>query len=346
MTSYFSAPRNRSLRRFISFLVASALISVLLVSSLNGFATTGNSPGFPKVAAASVFLSPNLNNNITVVSSALNGSKLTGFSVELRVNGTDVKSGTTPVTFSNLTTGVQYVVVANSCCNSYFRHYSNGNLNRFAVVNLTGSSPVSLDAVYQNVTAPKAATLNILAQFSNGTQIGTSDYTPGMWLTVVPPNQTNPFTGAYTGGSILPFTLFKNENYTIQITQGYGNIQFSHWKDNNSPNATRVIQLSSNSTYTAIYQATNVATSTNSTSSTSSTSTTTTSTSTSTQSSSSSTLRTSSTTTSATSSTSSTTTSNGSSPFGNDAILALAIIVVAIIVAASAIAIHRRHKTP
>ena len=66
------------------------------------------------------------------------------------------------------------------------------------------------------------------AQFPNGTQIGTTfnntDYiqhTPGMWLTVTPPGSSQPFTGSFTGGSILPFILFKGQTYT---TTGLGAI--------------------------------------------------------------------------------------------------------------------------
>jgi len=119
---------------------------------------------------------------------------------------------------------------------------------------------VSLTGLYQYVPASQAASLNILAQFPNGTQIGTTfnntDYiqhTPGMWLTVTPPGSGQPFTGSYTGGSILPFILLKGQTYTVEMTAGYGNVQFLHWKDNNSTDLSRQVRLTGKASYTAIY---------------------------------------------------------------------------------------------
>jgi hypothetical protein len=74
-----------------------------------------------------------------------------------------------------------------------------------------------------------------------------------MWLEVVPPGQTSPFTGTFTGGSILPFIFFNYQTYKVEMTTGYGNIQFSRWKDNNSTNPNRAITLNGNATYVAIY---------------------------------------------------------------------------------------------
>jgi len=189
------------------------------------------------------------NNNITVTSTLLNGTTITGFYIDLRVNGTHLESGYTPVTFSNLMPGVTYGVVAYWADNYYFRHFSNGNLNRYQLLSLNGSSPVTLNAMYEYVPTSKAATLNILAEFPNGTLIGKSYdlngsfyHTPGMWIQVVPPGQTTPYTGTFTGGSVLPFVFFNHQTYTVEMALGYGNILFSHWQDNNSTNSTRPIK--------------------------------------------------------------------------------------------------------
>jgi hypothetical protein len=101
-----------------------------------------------------------------------------------------------------------------------------------------------------------------MAEFPNGTIIGTSSvnsggyiqHTPGMWLDVVPPGSMVPFTGSFTGGSILPFIFFNTETYTVQMSTGYQNYQFAYWKDNNSTNPDRSITLDGNATYIAVYK--------------------------------------------------------------------------------------------
>jgi hypothetical protein len=192
-----------------------------------------------------------------------NGSTIGGIFVDLRLNSNHIQSGFTPVTFSGLHTGVQYLVVVYWYGNYYFRHFSDGNLNRYALVtlnNTSGQSGYALNALYENVPKSKAASLNIIAQFPNGTQIGTASeidgypqHTPGMWLTVAPPSSTIPFTATFTGGSILPFTFFNGQTYTVQMSTGYENVQFSHWKDTGSSNPVRSIALEGNATFIAIY---------------------------------------------------------------------------------------------
>jgi len=256
-------------------LLTMALISAsLFLSSAN----------WHPLAAASAGPSP-ASGSITVTSEDIgNGTTLSGFTVDLRVNGNPVQNGFTPVTFSGLQTGVQYQVVVYWYGNYYFRGFSDGDLNRYALVTLNATQDsVSLTGLYQRVPSSQAASLNILAQFPNGTRIGTTfnntDYiqhTPGMWLTVTPPGSTQPFTGSYTGGSILPFTLFRGQTYTVEMTAGYGNIQFLHWKDNNSTDLSRQVKLNGDASYTAIYVETRGTTSSTTASQKSSSSTTTT----------------------------------------------------------------------
>jgi hypothetical protein len=74
-----------------------------------------------------------------------------------------------------------------------------------------------------------------------------------MWLTVTPPGSIIPFTATFTGGSILPFTFFYGQTYTVQMSTGYKNVQFSHWKDNGSTNPIRSITLNDSSIYIAVY---------------------------------------------------------------------------------------------
>jgi hypothetical protein len=201
---------------------------------------------------------------ITVTGSDLHtGATITGMYVDLRLNDNSIQSGFTPVTFSGLQTGVQYLVVVYWYGSYYFRHFSNGDLQRYELVTLnstSGQSTITLDALYENVPKSQAASLNLIAQFPNGTQIGTASedngypqHTPGMYLTVTPPGSGSPFTATFTGGSILPFILFNGDTYTVQMSTGYSNITFAYWKDNGSTDPTRSFALSGNATYIAVY---------------------------------------------------------------------------------------------
>jgi hypothetical protein len=204
---------------------------------------------------------PTPTNSIVVTSSMLSGTPISGVQVDLRINGTTVKTEYTPATFSGLTPGLQYQVVVYWLNNIYFRHFSDGNLERYATVTLNGTKYVSLDAEFESVPQQNAAALNVLAEFPNGTQIGTShddngsdSHTPGMWVQIIPPGSTQAYTGTYTGGSILPFIFFNHETYTIQMTSGYGNLHFAYWKDNLSTNPTRTVTLDGNQTFIAVYE--------------------------------------------------------------------------------------------
>jgi len=203
-------------------------------------------------------------NTITVTSSNLHtGAKITGMYVNLRLNDNDVQAGFTPVTFTGLQTGVDYLVVVYWYGDNYFRHFSNGNLERYAYVTLNttaGQTNYTMNAEYETVPNAQAASLNIIAQFPNGSQIGTASviggypqHTPGIYLTVTPPGGPAPFTATFTGGSILPFILFNNETYMVAMSSGFSDITFSHWMDNGSTDPTRSFTLDGNSTYIAVY---------------------------------------------------------------------------------------------
>jgi hypothetical protein len=202
--------------------------------------------------------------SITVTSSNLNtGAVLTGMYVDLRLDDNHIESGYTPVTFSGLQLSTAYLVVLYGYGDNYFRHFSNGNLERYAYVTLNstaGETSYSMNGLYETVPNSQAASLNIIAQFPNGTQIGTASviggypqHTPGMYLTVTPPGAGVPYTATFTGGSILPFILFNGQTYTVAMSTGYSNITFTSWQDNGSTDPTRTFTLSGNSTYIAIY---------------------------------------------------------------------------------------------
>jgi hypothetical protein len=202
--------------------------------------------------------------SITVTSSQLGtGAALSGMFVDLRLNNNHIVSGYTPVTFTGLQLGSKYLVVMYGYGANYFRHFSTGNLQRYSYVTLNttvGQTAYALNALYENVPNAQAASLNIIAQFPNGTQIGTASeiggypqHTPGMYLSVTPPGAASPYTATFTGGSILPFIFFNHETYTVALSAGYSNITFAYWKDDGSANPTRAFDLNGNSTFIAIY---------------------------------------------------------------------------------------------
>jgi hypothetical protein len=47
--------------------------------------------------------------------------------------------------------------------------------------------------------------------------------------------------------------VINNEPYTISMTAGYQNYQFAYWKDNDSTNPVRTIDLDGSQTYIAVY---------------------------------------------------------------------------------------------
>ena len=201
---------------------------------------------------------------ISVNSTDTNGTIVSGFLVDIRYDGFPVASGYTPVTFRSLEPGVGFQVIVYWADSYYFRHFSDGQLNRYQIVTLNSTNSdensIGYTAEYQYVPPGDAAALDVIAELPNGTMIGTTfnstDYiqhTPGMWLTVTLGDSTMPFTGSFTGGSLLPFVLIMGESYTIEMTSSYGNYRFAYWKDNNSTDPSRTLALNLNSTLIAIY---------------------------------------------------------------------------------------------
>jgi hypothetical protein len=174
--------------------------------------------------------------------------------VNIRLNGAVVKDGFTPVTFTDLQPGQQYLVVLYWCCDYEFRHYSDGVLTRYHTV-VPGSTGITLEGKYEIVPAAQAARLNVHAFDQNGNMIGgttgsledgTLSVKPGMWMELTPPGQSNPYTGAYTGSSSTPFRVFNGQTYKITMFS-FGEYVFDHWQDNGSTNPVRSFAMNGNS---------------------------------------------------------------------------------------------------
>jgi hypothetical protein len=221
--------------------------------------TASSSTGCPGTAAGA--------NTVTVVTCSLDGTKtLTGFYTNLRLNGNIIADGYTPKTFT-MTPGNTYVVVLYWCCDQYFRHYSDGTLTRYYVVT-PGSSGILVKGMYESVPASQAAKLNVIAKDTNGNVIGGTTTNPdgsistqpGMWMWLTPPGSSTPYTGAYTGSSSTPFTIFNGKTYTLTMSS-FDKYQFDHWQDNGSTNPTRAFTMNGDSVNNvAIYRIVSTAT--------------------------------------------------------------------------------------
>ncbi len=191
-------------------------------------------------------------NTVKVVTCALDGTPLTGFYTNLRLNGNIMADGYTPKTFT-MTPGNTYVVVLYWCCDYQFRHYSDGTLTRYYEVTPSSSGKL-IKGLYELVPASQAAKLNVIAKDTNGKVIGstttnpdgTISTQPGMWMWLTPPGASSPYTGAYTGSSSTPFVIFNGKTYTVTMSS-FGSYQFDHWQDNGSTNPKRAFSMNGDS---------------------------------------------------------------------------------------------------
>lgn len=199
--------------------------------------------------------------SITTGSSLLGGAPLNGLLVDVRVDGYPIQSGYTPVTFKDLEPGIPYQVIVYWYGDNYFRHFSDGDLNRYELVtfNTTGTQSVNYTALYEQVPSSEASSLDVIAKFANGTVIGTTyntttyiQHTPGVWTTITPQGESMPYTGSDTGGSLLPFVLFTGMTYTVEVAD-YQSYHFTKWEDTGSTDPSRTVTLNGNETLVAIY---------------------------------------------------------------------------------------------
>lgn len=194
-------------------------------------------------------------NSVTVISEFLDGAPTTeNLYVQIRVDGSVLTEGYTPVTFSNLEPGQEYSIVVYNDKDNWFRHYSDGLLTRYHTV-IPGPDPITLTAKYEKVPKTLEARLDITAidQFGNilgdttgSVEQGNIVVTPGMWVPITPPGQTTPYTGGFTGGSGFPFYGFNGQTYTVEMTS-YQQYQFSHWEIDGSTNPIRSFTMNGNS---------------------------------------------------------------------------------------------------
>jgi hypothetical protein len=183
--------------------------------------------------------------------------------VELReeVTGNTVQTSFTP-TILNMQPGIVYKAIMYPYQDLYFRHWTDGGLHRYHLVDSAHNSGDTLTAQYERVPASQAAHLIIVAKTASGQIIGSTtgsgeNHTlhsePGMEVLVCPPNSLTPYTAGFTGGSEIGqgFYFTKGQTYTV-IMEEFGNYKFSHWEDG-VQTSSRAVQLNGDTTLTAIF---------------------------------------------------------------------------------------------
>lgn len=116
--------------------------------------------------------SPKSGSAVLVTSQYSNGTTLKGVYTELALNGTEVATGYTPVTF-NTTSGDNYTVTVSDFKNLYFNHWSGGFSSRVLPV-AANSSGTTATAVFTTTPQPPPATpysISVASNDLNGTAL-------------------------------------------------------------------------------------------------------------------------------------------------------------------------------
>jgi hypothetical protein len=185
--------------------------------------------------------------------------------VELReaANGHIAQNSFTPATL-DMQPGIEYKAIMYPFTDTYFRHWTDGGLHRYHLVDTAHNGGDTLTAQYERVPASQAAHLMINAKTSDGQPIGGTtgseeeqnlNAEPGLEVLVAPPGSMNAYTAGFTGGSEIAqaFYFTKGQTYTV-VVQEFGHYKFSHWEDNASlTNRARAVPLNGDLTLTAIY---------------------------------------------------------------------------------------------
>jgi hypothetical protein len=203
-------------------------------------------------------------NQVAVNSQKLDGSTITGMAVELREasTGTIAQNSFTPALLT-MKPGIEYKAIMYPFGDTYFRHWTDGALHRYHLVDTAHNSGKTLVAQYEKVSSSQAAHLVIIAKTSDGQTIGgttgteedlTLNAQPGLEVLVAPPNTLTPYTAGFTGGSEIAngFYFLKGQTYTVVIEE-FGKYKFSHWQNDGGTNRARAVPLNGDTTLTAIF---------------------------------------------------------------------------------------------
>jgi hypothetical protein len=175
---------------------------------------------------------------MTIKSVDQNGKAIIGMWMEVKKDGSTIKTGFTPL---SLTMGEgAYTVSAGNYQQTIFDHWSDGSKSSTASVSLYGDT--QLTAYYNNgATQPTTVTLTVNAADSGGKAI------TGYYTTLSQNGDT-----VKTAFSPASFTLNSGQGYQVSVSD-YGGYAFDHWNDG-SISRQKTVTLQQSAILTAYYK--------------------------------------------------------------------------------------------
>lgn len=176
---------------------------------------------------------------VTVNSVDMNGNAITGLYTTLSQSGSVISAGFTPVSFA-LTDGQTYAISVSNYGSNYFDHWQDtGDTSRSRTVTTSGSTFVTLTAVYRNTPLPPPPpsqyALSVSSVDMNGNTI------TGLYVTL---SQNNAVLS--TGFTTASFNLNDGQTYQIAVSN-YNNVVFDHWQDDGTTSSVRTVTMNSGS---------------------------------------------------------------------------------------------------
>ena len=200
-----------------------------LVSAVNRADGFTLSPIIPKLTSGFY--------TVTAISTDLNGNSFSGMWTVISKDGTPIKTGYTPLSFS-VQSGIDYQVTIANYKNYVFRHWEDDSISNSRTINVNDDKTIT--AYYS--TSDKQVTLAVKSVSLSGNSI------KGLWVEIYSSNGSLLKTG-YTP---LSYIVNTGESYNV-IMGEWKHYVFDHW-DNGSTDISRKITLSQDKTLTAYYQ--------------------------------------------------------------------------------------------
>jgi hypothetical protein len=177
---------------------------------------------------------------LTVRSVDQDGKAINGMWMEVKKDGSTVKTGFTPLSLT-LEQGT-YTVSAANYKQIIFDHWSDGSQSSSISVNLSGNT--ELTAHYNNGQAPKqppsTTTLTVTSVDLDGKTV------TGLWTVIKKDGST-----VKTGYTPLTYTAQAGSTYEVSVAN-YKNYVFDHW-ESGSKSSTRQVTMNADTTLTAYY---------------------------------------------------------------------------------------------
>jgi TolB protein len=218
----------------------SSLKQLTTNESINASPNWGPQPTAPKQA------------KITVESIDQSGNSLLGMYTVIRsvADGTILKTGFTPLTFTG-NTGTAYEVSVANYGGMAFKHWEDGSTSNTRTVHLFADTTTT--AAYDRGNSQSGFTPFTYNTGTSGQPVLTVNATTTtiggslrMWTII------DPQLSSVSAGTTTPTTT----TYKVYATDGYQNLVFDHWGDNGSKDRVRTLTIDRNTTITAYYRIT------------------------------------------------------------------------------------------